>query len=86
MTADAGSLTAICAHRFVGAAAAISLATGAERGCSTDRAHAQASSGSPADVIYRGVLPFLAVYLVALALITYVPAISLVGVTLLFPN
>jgi C4-dicarboxylate transporter, DctM subunit len=32
--------------------------------------------------IYRGILPFLGIYLVALALITYVPAISLAGVHL----
>ncbi len=31
-------------------------------------------------VIYRGILPFLAIYLVALMLITYIPAISMVGV------
>ena len=34
----------------------------------------------PLGVIYRGILPFLGIYLVALALITYVPAISLIGV------
>jgi C4-dicarboxylate transporter DctM subunit len=33
-------------------------------------------------VIYQGILPFLGVYLVALALITYIPEISLVGVRL----
>lgn len=33
-------------------------------------------------VIYQGILPFLGVYLVALALITYIPAISLIGVRL----
>ncbi len=31
-------------------------------------------------VIYRGILPFLVIYLVALMLITYIPAISLAGV------
>lgn len=30
--------------------------------------------------IYRGILPFLVIYLVALVIITYVPAVSLVGV------
>ena len=35
-------------------------------------------------VIYRGIVPFLFIYLVALAIITYVPAISLAGVRLFF--
>lgn len=35
-------------------------------------------------VIYRGIVPFLFIYLVALAVITYVPAISLAGVKLFF--
>ena len=35
-------------------------------------------------VIYRGIVPFLFVYLVALALITYIPAISLAGMWLFF--
>jgi C4-dicarboxylate transporter DctM subunit len=35
-------------------------------------------------VIYRGIVPFLFIYLVALAIITYVPAISLAGVKLFF--
>ena len=34
------------------------------------------------DVIYRGIIPFIVLYLVALILITYVPWISLVGVKL----
>jgi C4-dicarboxylate transporter DctM subunit len=34
------------------------------------------------DVIYRGIIPFLVLYLIALVLITYVPWISLVGVKL----
>src|SRR5213075_3112578 len=34
------------------------------------------------DVIYRGIIPFIVLYLVALLLITYIPAISLVGVKL----
>ena len=37
----------------------------------------------PLNLIYRGILPFVLVYLVGLALITYVPAISLIGVRLL---
>jgi len=32
--------------------------------------------------IYRGILPFLVLYLAALVLITYVPEISLAGVRL----
>src|SRR5689334_4498279 len=34
------------------------------------------------DVIYRGIIPFIVLYLVALLLITFVPAISLIGVKL----
>src|SRR5205823_6062674 len=34
------------------------------------------------DVIYRGIIPFIVLYLIALVLITYVPWISLVGVRL----
>jgi C4-dicarboxylate transporter, DctM subunit len=34
----------------------------------------------PLDVIYRGIVPFVFVYLVALGLITYIPDISLAGV------
>ena len=44
---------------------------------------AQSVLGVPLKAIYRGILPFLVIYLVALALITYVPAISLIGVKLL---
>jgi C4-dicarboxylate transporter DctM subunit len=33
-------------------------------------------------VIYRGIIPFIVLYLIALVLITYVPWISLVGVKL----
>ena len=33
--------------------------------------------GTPLPTLYRGVLPFLAIYLVMLMLITYVPAITL---------
>ncbi len=41
---------------------------------------AQSVLGIDLKVIYRGIIPFVLLYLVALALITYVPAISLVGV------
>jgi C4-dicarboxylate transporter DctM subunit len=37
----------------------------------------------PLAPIYRGIIPFLVIYLIALMLITYVPAISLYGVKLL---
>jgi TRAP-type mannitol/chloroaromatic compound transport system permease large subunit len=30
--------------------------------------------------IYRGIIPFVVIYLIALALITYIPDISLIGV------
>ena len=43
---------------------------------------AQSVLGLRLATIYRGILPFLALYLAALALITYVPAISLAGVRL----
>jgi C4-dicarboxylate transporter, DctM subunit len=45
---------------------------------------AQSVLGIPLETIYRGILPFVVLYLVVLALITYVPAISLVGVRMLF--
>ena len=38
--------------------------------------------GIPLGSLYRGVLPFIAVYLVALGLITYVPAITLAPLAL----
>lgn len=41
---------------------------------------AQSVLGIDLKVIYRGIIPFVALYLAALALITYVPAISLAGV------
>src|SRR4051812_42926003 len=41
---------------------------------------AQSVLGLKLEVIYRGILPFLVIYLIALALITYIPEISLVGV------
>ena len=37
----------------------------------------------PLNVIYRGIVPFVFVYLVGLAIITYVPAVSMAGVRLL---
>ncbi len=44
---------------------------------------AQSVLGIKLEPIYRGIIPFVCVYLVALALITYVPIISLSGVHLL---
>jgi C4-dicarboxylate transporter DctM subunit len=41
---------------------------------------AQSVLGIRLGAIYRGIIPFLVLYLIALALITYVPSISLVGV------
>lgn len=45
---------------------------------------AQSVLGLPLNVIYRGIVPFLVLYLIALALITYIPAISLAGMRLFF--
>ncbi len=44
---------------------------------------AQSVLGIDLKTIYRGIVPFVVLYLIALALITYVPAISLVGVWVL---
>jgi C4-dicarboxylate transporter, DctM subunit len=44
---------------------------------------AQSVLGLPLKTIYRGIVPFLAVYLVALILITYIPEISLFGMRML---
>jgi C4-dicarboxylate transporter DctM subunit len=44
---------------------------------------AQSVLGIDLGVIYRGIIPFVVIYLVALALITYVPDISLYGMRLL---
>jgi C4-dicarboxylate transporter DctM subunit len=44
---------------------------------------AQSVLGLELKAIYRGIIPFLLIYLFALVLITYVPAISLVGMRLL---
>jgi C4-dicarboxylate transporter DctM subunit len=38
----------------------------------------------PLETIYRGIVPFVVLYLLVLMLITYVPDVSLVGVRLLF--
>ena len=43
----------------------------------------QSLSRMPISTIYRGIGPFIAIYLIALLLITYIPAISLSGVALL---
>jgi len=45
---------------------------------------AQSVLGLELGVIYRGIIPFVILYLIALALITYVPDISLYGMSLLF--
>ena len=44
---------------------------------------AQTVLGLDVNKIYRGILPFLAIYLIALVIITFVPDISLIGVRLL---
>jgi len=44
---------------------------------------AQAVLGIDLKLLYRGIIPFVVLYLIALALITYVPAVSLIGVRLL---
>jgi C4-dicarboxylate transporter DctM subunit len=41
---------------------------------------AQSVLGLKLNVIYRGIVPFVVLYLIALGLITYIPWISLVGV------
>jgi C4-dicarboxylate transporter DctM subunit len=45
---------------------------------------AQTVLGLPLGTIYRGIVPFLFIYLVALGLITYIPFISMAGVRLFF--
>jgi C4-dicarboxylate transporter DctM subunit len=45
---------------------------------------AQSVLGIRLETIYRGILPFVLLYLIALVLITYVPDISLIGMRLLF--
>ena len=44
---------------------------------------AQSVLGLKLETIYRGIIPFVIIYLIALALITYIPEISLIGVKLL---
>jgi C4-dicarboxylate transporter DctM subunit len=44
---------------------------------------AQSVLNLPLNVIYRGIVPFLFIYLAALGLITYIPEISLVGMRIL---
>ena len=41
---------------------------------------AQSVLGLKLETIYRGIIPFVVIYLIALALITYIPDISLIGV------
>lgn len=41
---------------------------------------AQSVLGIPLQTLYRGIIPFLVIYLFALALITYVPEVSMIGV------
>jgi C4-dicarboxylate transporter DctM subunit len=41
---------------------------------------AQSALGLKLETIYRGIVPFIAIYLVALLVITYVPQLSLAGV------
>jgi C4-dicarboxylate transporter DctM subunit len=41
---------------------------------------AQTVLGLKLETIYRGIIPFVVIYLIALAIITYVPDISLIGV------
>ena len=47
---------------------------------------AQSALGLKLEVIYRGIVPFLFIYLFALVVITYVPDISLAGVKLFLRN
>jgi C4-dicarboxylate transporter, DctM subunit len=44
---------------------------------------AQSVLGLKLETIYRGIIPFVIIYLIALALITYIPEISLIGVRML---
>src|SRR5262249_54806502 len=44
---------------------------------------AQTVLGVKLEVLYRGIIPFVVIYLLALVLITYVPGVSLIGVRLL---
>jgi C4-dicarboxylate transporter DctM subunit len=44
---------------------------------------AQSVLGIKLETLYRGIVPFVIIYLIALALITYLPVISLLGVKML---
>jgi C4-dicarboxylate transporter, DctM subunit len=44
---------------------------------------AQSVLGIKLETIYRGIIPFVVIYLIALALITYIPGISLIGMQML---
>ena len=44
---------------------------------------AQTVLGLEVEKIYRGIIPFLFIYLIALVIITFIPAVSLTGVHLL---
>jgi C4-dicarboxylate transporter, DctM subunit len=44
---------------------------------------AQSVLGLDVNKIYRGIVPFLVIYLIALVIITYIPAVSLTGVRLI---
>ena len=44
---------------------------------------AQSVLGIDVNTIYRGILPFIVIYLIALVIITYIPQVSLIGVKLL---
>ena len=44
---------------------------------------AQSVLGLKLETIYRGIIPFVIIYLIALALITYIPEISLFSMNLL---
>jgi C4-dicarboxylate transporter DctM subunit len=45
---------------------------------------AQSVLGIPLQTLYRGIIPFVFIYLIALAIITYVPDVSLIGMRLFF--
>jgi C4-dicarboxylate transporter DctM subunit len=47
---------------------------------------AQSVLGLKLETIYRGIIPFVVIYLIALGLITYIPDISLVGMRFLLAN
>jgi C4-dicarboxylate transporter DctM subunit len=47
---------------------------------------AQTVLGLKLETIYKGILPFIALYLVALGLITYIPEISLTSMRMLMPT